>query len=54
MPRETVDQHEVPTCMNGITTGALSRGVTQRICCSGEEAGYPQLDGKTLCTFTTT
>ncbi len=37
-----------------VPEGLSTRGVTQRTCCSGEEAGCPQLDGKTLCTFTTT
>jgi hypothetical protein len=44
---------QVPTCTNGVTIERLSWRVTQRTCSTGEDAGFPHLDGKTPCTFTT-
>ena len=35
------------TCTNGVTTWPLSQRGTRRNCSTGEDAGYPQLDGKT-------
>ncbi len=43
---------QVPTCTNGVTIERLSWRVTQRTCSTGEDAGFPHLDGKTPCTFT--
>ena len=40
--------------MNGVTTGALSRQGTRRNFNLGEDAQYPQLDGKTPWSFTAT
>jgi hypothetical protein len=39
--------HEVPTCTNGVTTWALSQWGARRSCNTGEDARYPQQDGKT-------
>ena len=38
---------QVPTRMNGITIPVLSRQQTRRNRNTGEDAGYPRLDGKT-------
>jgi len=35
-----------------LTIWELSPQGAQRICSIGEDAGYPHVDGKTLCTFT--
>ena len=36
----------------GVTIWALSRQPARRNCSTGEDAGYPQLDGKTPWSFT--
>ncbi len=52
--RRAGGQHEVPTCTNGVTIWALSQRETRRNCDPCEDAGYPQLDGKTPWSFTVT
>lgn len=41
-------EHEVPTRTNGVMTGKLSRGLARWKYSTGEDAGYLQLDEKTL------
>ena len=43
---------QVPTRTNGVTIWALSQQPARRNCSTGEDAGYPQLDGKTPWSFT--
>ena len=40
------------TRTNGVMIWALSRQPTRRNCSTGEDASYPQLDGKTPWSFT--
>ena len=51
-PLEDVYKRQVLTRTNGVTIWTLSRQPARRNCSVGEDASYPQLDGKTPWSFT--